>query len=66
MSIPKPSNPNAPLICGTAKSLGRHLPAKRMSRIYENYKKETFPKLLESPNVLPEDKPRIKELLKKP
>jgi hypothetical protein len=35
-------------------------------KIYEGLKKHTFPKLLESPAVLPEDKPRIKELLKKP
>ena len=34
--------------------------------IYDEYKKQTFPKLLESPNDLPEDKPKIKELLKKP
>jgi hypothetical protein len=37
-----------------------------MGNIYQEYKKKTFPKLLESPNVLPEDKPRIRELLKKP
>src|SRR5215204_6536806 len=33
---------------------------------YDDYKKQIFPKLLESPNVLPEDKQKIKELLKKP
>ena len=31
-----------------------------------NIKKKIFPKLLDSPDVLPEDKPRIRELLKKP
>ena len=35
-------------------------------KIYDQYKKQTFPKLLESPNVLPEDKQKITELLKKP
>jgi hypothetical protein len=35
-------------------------------KIYEHYKKVLFPKLLESPNVTPEDKPKIKQLLKKP
>ena len=35
-------------------------------QIYGEYKKQIFPKLLESPNVLPEDKPKIRELLKKP
>ena len=63
---PQPSNPNSPLICGTGKGLGRHIKAPRIARIYDEYKKQIFPKLLESPNVLPEDKPKIKELLKKP
>ena len=34
--------------------------------IYDEYKKHVFPKLLESPSVLPEDKQKIAELLKKP
>jgi hypothetical protein len=34
--------------------------------IYDEFKKQIFPKLLESPEVLPEDKQRIRELLKKP
>lgn len=34
--------------------------------IYRELKVLIFPKLLESPNVLPEDKQRIRELLKKP
>ena len=63
---PQPSNPNSPLICGTGKGLGRHIKAPRIARIYDEYKKQIFPKLLESPTVLPEDKPKIKELLKKP
>jgi integrase/recombinase XerD len=63
---PQPSNPNSPLICGVGKGLARHIGVKRMGNIYQEYKKKTFPKLLESPNVLPEDKPRIRELLTKP
>jgi integrase/recombinase XerD len=63
---PQPTNPNSPLICGTGKGLGRHIKASRIARIYGEYKKQIFPKLLESPNVLPEDKPKIIELLKKP
>ena len=63
---PQPRNPNAPLICGTGKGLGRHIKAFRIYMIYDEYKKHVFPKLLESPNVLPEDKPKIRELLKKP
>jgi integrase len=63
---PQPGNPNAPLICGIGKSLGRHIRPKRIALIYDEYKKEIFPKLLESPNILPEDKQGIRELLKKP
>jgi hypothetical protein len=38
----------------------------RINKIYEEHKKYVFPKLLESPGVLPEDKQKIRELLKKP
>ena len=63
---PQPGNPDAPLICGVGKGLARHIGVKRMFNVYQEYKKKIFPKLLESPNVLPEDKPLITELLKKP
>ena len=62
----QPRNPNAPLICGMGRSLGRHLKAFSIYLIYDEYKKHVFPKLLESPDVLPEDKQNIMELLKKP
>jgi integrase len=63
---PQPLNPNAPLICGVGRALGRHITIMAIGRIYALYKKKLFPKLLESPNVLPEDKQRIRDLLKKP
>jgi hypothetical protein len=63
---PQPRNPNAPVICGTGKGLGRHIKPFRIYMIYNEYKKYVFPKLLQSPDILPEDKPRIEELLKKP
>jgi integrase len=63
---PMPRNLKAPLICGVGKGLGRHLRYFRMTHIYRTYKQIIFPALLESPNVLPEDKKRISELLKKP
>lgn len=34
--------------------------------VYRKYKLNYFPKLLENPNVAPEEKIKIKELLKKP
>jgi integrase/recombinase XerD len=63
---PQPSNPNAPLIRGISKTFGRKIAEHTLLTIYDNYKKNLFPKLLESPNVLPEDKQKIRELLKKP
>ena len=63
---PQPGNPNAPLICGVGKSLGRHIKPVTISHMYENYQNAVFPHLLELPSVAPEDKKLIVELLKKP
>jgi hypothetical protein len=63
---PQPRNPGAPLICGEGKALGRHVSIFSLHKIYLKYKRQVFPKILESPNVLPEDKQKIAELLKKP
>jgi integrase/recombinase XerD len=63
---PQMGNPNAPLICGFGKSLGRRIKPLSLNGIYDNYKKGLFPKLLLDPNVPSEDKQKIKELLKKP
>jgi integrase len=63
---PQPGNPNAPFICGLGKSLGRHVGVSLMYTIYVDiYQRDYFPKLLSSPDVLPEDKQKIRELLKK-
>ena len=63
---PMPSNPNSPLICGIGKSLGKHISSIGIAKVYSKYKREIFPKLVESPNVPLEDKQKIVELLKKP
>jgi integrase/recombinase XerD len=63
---PQPGNRNSPLVSGTGRALGLHISVPRIYSIYVEFKKQIFPKLLESPNVLPEDKPKIRELLKKP
>ena len=63
---PQSANPNTIFLCGIRKSLGRILNISSLSRIYGIYKYELFPKLLNDPNVPPEDKAKIEELLKKP
>ena len=63
---PQSANPNAIFLCGNRKSLGRALNASTLSGIYDKYKTKLFPKLLNDPNVPPEDKQKIEELLKKP
>jgi len=63
---PHGRNLNSILLCGFGKSLGRTISTSSLSRIYLDYKNKVFPKLLESPNVLTEEKQKIKDLLKKP
>jgi integrase len=63
---PQPGNPNAIFISAVGKSLGRSIGVPAISLIYKAYKTELFPKLLQNPNVLPEDKQKIRELIKKP
>ena len=63
---PQRTNPNAYLIFGIGKSYGKKLKSQFIYKIYSEYKKKFFPKLLEDPKVSPEDKVKIKELLKKP
>ena len=63
---PQPGNPNAILLSGYKMSFGRAIGIQALETLYRGYQKRLFPKLIEFPNVLPEDKPKIKELLKKP
>ena len=63
---PQPGNPNAPFICGLRRSIGKSIGVNQLYMIYDDYKEKYFPKLLENPNIPPEDKQKIKELLKKP
>src|ERR671923_2472565 len=39
---PQPGNPSAPLICGTGKSLGRHIQTSTLSKIYRDYRMQVF------------------------
>jgi hypothetical protein len=69
---PQGENPNAPLICGYDKSLGKWLNHVHLTRfmliIKMDYSQSywLFSKLLVDPNIPSEDKQKIKELLKKP
>jgi len=63
---PHSGNPNSILLCGFRKSLNRVLHVRSLAKIYGSYRNNFFPKLLDNPNVLPEDKHKIKDLLKKP
>jgi hypothetical protein len=63
---PLPGNPNAVFFSGNRKSLGRAIGIHAIEYIYRHYKRELFPRLLQSPNVSPEDKQKIKDILKKP
>lgn len=63
---PQAGNPNCPLICGLGKKLGRRLTTPTLYNIYKNYREGVFRKLLDNPTISPEDKQKIRELLKKP
>jgi integrase/recombinase XerD len=63
---PQPGNPNAMFICGEGRSLGMRMDSQVLYYIYLKYKNDLFPKLLNNPNLPPEDKQKIRELLKKP
>ena len=63
---PQSGNPNSILLCGFGKSVGRKLNETSLWGVYRRYRNEFFPKLLQNPNVPPEDKEKITELLKKP
>lgn len=63
---PQPNNLEAPFICGTGRSLGKHMRPGSLSNMYILLKKEYFPSLLLNPNVSQDDKDKIKELLRKP
>jgi integrase len=63
---PQYGNANSILISGFNKSIGRSIRIQSLNNVYQYYKKKFFPKLLDNPNVLAEDKARIRELLKKP
>jgi len=64
---PQPTNFDASLFAGKRKSLGRQISVISLYAIYDNYKKNLFPKLLKNSDSVPlKDKERIRELLRKP
>ena len=66
---PQGRNPNAFLIPSfdrQHRKFGDRMQEKSLNEVCKKYKLEFFPKLLEDPKVPPEDKQKIRELLKKP
>ena len=63
---PQMTNPNAHLFCGLKKNFGRKLTRYAIYDIYQHYKEKVFPRLLEDPNVSPENKNILQGLLQKP
>lgn len=63
---PQGSNPNAPIFIGERTARGRRISQGYLAWMYRKYKQKIFPSLLESPEVEPEDRDKIRELLKKP
>jgi len=53
---PCPSNQTAILFCGFKKSRGRSIGVITLYKIYDRYKKQIFPMLLQDPNVAEDDK----------
>jgi integrase/recombinase XerD len=64
---PSRNNPNSPLFIGLGRqSMGKQFTPGGLHNLYDYYKKEFFPKLLDDPTILNEDKEKIKSLLGKP
>lgn len=63
---PQGGNPSAPIFIGERTARGRSISQGYLAWMYREYKQKIFPSLLESPDVEPEDKDKIRELLKKP
>jgi integrase len=66
---PQGKNPNAfliPSLDRKHRKFGNKMQEKSLNIIYRKYSLEFFPRLLEDPKVIPEDKQKIRDLLKKP
>jgi integrase/recombinase XerD len=64
---PTRNNPNSPLFIGLGRqSMGKQFTPGGLHNLYDYYKKEFFPKLLNDPTISSEDKDKIKSLLGKP
>jgi integrase len=64
---PSRNNPNSPLFVGLGRqSIGKQFTPGGLHNLYDYYKKEFFPKLLDDPTIPNEDKDKIKNLLAKP
>jgi len=62
---PQKNNPNSALICSVGSGISHPITIGGLGKIYERSRKY-FEQLLEKPDINPEDKLKIRELLKKP
>ena len=62
---PQKNNPNTALICSVGSGISHPITIGGLGKIYERSRKY-FEQLLEKPDINPEDKLKIKEILKKP
>jgi integrase len=64
---PFPTVDDAPIFCGTGKkNMGRKIQAHTIWKIFRHHQLVTFPELLRTRLIEPEDVPKVKALLKKP
>jgi integrase/recombinase XerD len=63
---PQRANPSAFLFCGFGKRVGRQISRYAIYDVYEHYKKNFLPSLLDNPNVPERDKDQLSKLISKP
>jgi integrase/recombinase XerD len=63
---PQGTNPSAFLFCGLGNRVGKQMSRYAIYDVYDHYKKNFLPSLLENPNVPKADKDQLSKLIRKP
>jgi integrase len=63
---PLGNNQENVFFCGFDKSIGKKIQTSSLSEAFDDYKRKTYPKLLDNPAVPTEDKEHLRKLLAKP